>query len=312
MALGLTRRAALATGAGLALGTSAAAQPPASLLTLRGMAGARGLLSGAAVEPQILQQDPEFAVFVQNQCSDVTPENVMKWLLLRPSPGVFDFGWADWLVTWARARNIAVHGHCLLWHEANPAWLPRTMGRAQALDLMQEHIARVVGRYAGKVHSWDVVIEFIERADLRPDGLRRSVWMEAIGPDYLDLALRAAHAADPAARLDLEDYGLEYDDIPWMRDKRASMLEALGRLKAGGAPLHALGIQAHLLGDHPPSFGAGLRQFLRQVADLGLEIYITELDVKDQAMAGSPAARDVAVADIYRRFQVVVLEEPAV
>jgi endo-1,4-beta-xylanase len=264
------------------------------------------------MEPDALERDGPFAALVEDQCADLTPENVMKWLALRPAPDVFDFSGADRLAAWARARDLKMHGHCLVWHEALPAWLPGAMTRDQAERLLRTHIAAVVGRYAGRMHSWDVVIEFIERADRRPDGQRRSVWLEAIGPEYLQISLEAAHAADPAVRLDLEDYGLEYDDIPWMVDKRAALLGVLEGLKRRGAPLHALGIQAQLLGDHPPSFGAGLRRFLRDLAGLGLDIYITELDVRDQGMEGDAAARDLKVADIYQRFLDVVLDERAV
>jgi endo-1,4-beta-xylanase len=323
LALVPTRRRALAQAAGLALapavltsaGAEAAQTGQAGLpqpLTLKQAAARKGLIYGAAMEPNALDGDPPYAALVAAQCADVTPENVMKWLLLRPTPTTFDFSGADRLVAWAEAHRMKIHGHCLVWHEAIPAWMPKTLTRDAAIHLLQTHITTVVGRYAGRMHSWDVVIEFIERADNRPDGLRRSLWLEAIGPDYMSIALHAANAADPAARLDLEDYGLEYDDIPWMNEKRIATLRLLEKLKAEGAPLHALGIQAQLLGDHPPSFGPVLRQFLRDVAALGLDIYITELDVKDQKTPGDVAAHDRFVADVYCRFLDVVLDEPAV
>ncbi len=281
-------------------------------MRLKDAAARRGLIYGAAVEPEILDSDPAFADLVAGQCRAVVPENAMKWNALRPAPGVFDFDRADRLVDWAVRRGMTMRGHCLVWHEAAPAWLPKRLDRDAAIDLLRTHIGRVVGRYAGRMWSWDVVIEFLERADRRPDGLRRSVWLEAIGPDYLAISLQAAHAADPAARLTLEDYGLEYDDVPWMVEKRQAMLPLLYDLKKQGTPLHALGLQAHLDGHHPPAFGPPLRKFLREVADLGLDIYITELDVRDQRIPGDAAARDIVVADVYKHFLDVVLDEPAV
>ncbi len=306
-----SRRGALALGAGFTLLPLAAGAKPATR-SLKDAAARRGLIYGAAVEPEALERDSAFAALVRSQCAAIVPENVMKWNALRPAPTVFDFDRADRLMAWAAGRNMKVRGHCLVWHEATPAWLPKALDRSTAIDLLQAHISRVVGRYAGRIWSWDVVIEFVERADRRADGLRRSVWLEAIGPEYLSLSLRTAHAADPAARLTLEDYGLEYDDVPWMVEKRQSMLPLLHGLKQEGAPLHALGLQAHLDGNRPPAFGPPLRKFLRDVADLGLEIYITELDVNDQEMPGDAATRDIVIADIYRRFLDVVLDEPAV
>jgi endo-1,4-beta-xylanase len=157
-----------------------------------------------------------------------------------------------------------------------------------------------------------VVIEAVELLDKRPDGLRRSRWLEALGPDYLAFAYATAHDVDPHARLSYGDYGLEHDDVPWMADKRRAVLRMLESLKAKNAPIHALNIQSHLLGDHPPAFGQALRRFLAEAAALGLDIYIGELDVTDQHQAGHFDERDRATGDLYRRYLDVVLDEPAV
>jgi endo-1,4-beta-xylanase len=193
-----------------------------------------------------------------------------------------------------------------------PDWLTAALDPGNAEALLTEHIAAVVGRYAGTVVSWDVVNEPVERNDRRPDGLRKSPWLRALGPDYIEVAFRAAHAADPSARLALADYGLEYDDEPWMVEKRGTMLALLRGLLAREVPIHALALQGHLLGDRPPAFGKGLAAFLAEVASLGLDIYVTELDVDDQHTRGSVEARDRAVADIYGRFLETVLAQPAV
>ncbi|MHB8283765.1 MAG: endo-1,4-beta-xylanase [Caulobacteraceae bacterium] len=306
------RRAVLA-GAGALL----MARPvQARSLSLREIAARHGRLYGAAIEPLTVDGDPAFHALVQTQCGLVTPENAMKWNAIAPAAGVFDFAQADRVMTIAKAQGAAVHGHCLVWHEAMPPWLAAALRSKPSPDaarsLMVDHIRRVAGRYRGRIRSWDVVNEAVERNDLRPDGLRRSPWLQALGPEYLALAFRTARAADPHARLALADYGLEYDDEPWMQQKRGTMLQLLRGLKADGVPIDALSIQGHLLGDRPPAFGPGLRDFLRQVAALGLQIYVSELDVNDQKMAGSVAERDRASALIYRRFLDVALAEPAV
>lgn len=305
-----TRRRALAGG--LALAAAPAIAQPAAFPPLTQAAARSGRLFGCAVEPHRLDADPAFAALVARHCGVLVPENAMKWNALRPAPETFDFGAADRLAAQAKAMGARIHGHCLLWHEALPAWLPNDPSRREAERLLRDHIARVVSRYRGRVASWDVVNEAVERNDRRPDGLRISPWLRALGPDYLAMAFETAHAADPAARLTLSDYGLEYDDVSWMVEKRGTMLDLLRRLKRDGRPIHAVGLQAHLLGERPAAFGQPLATFLRQVADLGLEIYVTELDVKDQALEGDPARRDAVVADTYRRFLDVVLREPAV
>lgn len=310
MALGGTRRGFLAAGA-LALTplhSLAAAGPTA----FRNLAASRNLLWGAAVEPESMERDAAFAALVRRHCAVLTPENAMKWDALRPTRDRFDFDRSDRVVALARAQGAAVHGHCLVWHEAMPAWLAPALNPRSAEAILTEHIRRVVGRYAGKVRSWDVVNEVVERNDRRPDGLRLSPWFRALGPDYIELAFRLAHEADPAARLAFADYGLEYDNVSWMVEKRGTTLALLRGLKRRGVPIHALAIQGHLEADQPAGFGAGLKRFLAEVAGLGLDIYVTELDVNDQKLAGDRAARDQAVADLYRRFLEAVLSEPAV
>ncbi|NQE61685.1 endo-1,4-beta-xylanase [Caulobacter sp. RHG1] len=305
--LGLSRRAALASGLALTAAPTWAAER-----SLRDLAAAKGVLFGAAIEPHVVQDDPAFADLLQRHCGSLTAENAMKWNALRPTPDRFDFAAADATVAFARRQGAQVYGHALVWHEAMPAWLDEALTPRTAGALLSDHIRRVAGRYAGSVTAWDVVNEVVERNDGRRDGLRLSPWFRALGPSYIGAAFRAARQAAPRARLALADYGLEYDDERWMVEKRGTMLSLLEDLKAAGVPIHALAIQGHLDGARRPAFGAGLRRFLAQVANLGLEIYITELDVNDQKVPGNVARRDVVVADSYRAFLDVVLDEPAV
>lgn len=302
--MALSRRGALAAGLALLIGRPALAGDPEAL---KSAAAACGLLYGAAVEPEHLATDAAYAALVARHCAVLAPENALKWDAVRPAPGVFDFARGDRVVDFAEGMGAQVHGLVLVWHEALPKWMPATLAPDAAAALLTTHISTVVGRYAGRMRSWDVANEVVERNDQRPDGLRRSLWLEAMGPGYLPLALRTAHAADPRARLCLSDYGLEYDDIGWMVEKRGTMLALLSRLRSQGAPVHALSLQAHLLGDHAPAFGRGLRDFLREVADLGLELQVTELDVDDQKTPGDVARRDRGVAEIYARFLETVL-----
>jgi endo-1,4-beta-xylanase len=297
--LALSRRGALAAGLALLAGRPALAGDPEAL---KSAAAACGLLYGAAVEPEHLAQDPAYAQLVARHCAVLAPENALKWDALRPAPGVFAFARGDRVVEFAERIGAQVHGLVLVWHEALPKWLPAALTSESAADALNTHIATVVGRYAGRMRSWDVANEVVERNDHRPDGLRRSLWLEALGPGYLSLAFEAAHAADPRAKLALSDYGLEYDDVGWMVEKRYALLALLERLRSDDVPIHALSVQAHLLGDHPPAFGGGLRDFLREVADLGLELQVTELDVDDQKMPGDVAQRDRHTAEIYARF----------
>lgn len=303
-----TRRTALAAGLSLLTGAACATPAPG----LKTLAARHDLIFGAAVEPQNVESDPAFARLVRDQCGLIVAENALKWSALRPSPDRFEFDAADRVAAIARAQGARLHGHCLVWHEAMPDWLTRDLRPDNAERLMVSHIDAVVRRYAGLALSWDVVNEAVERNDRRPDGLRLSPWFRALGPGYLETAFHAAHTADPAARLVLNDYGLEYDDETWMVEKRGTMLDLLRGLVRRRVPIHALGVQGHLIGHRAPAYGRGLTDFLRAVADIGLEIHVSELDVDDQKVAGSVEARDRIVAEHYARFLETMLHEPAV
>lgn len=286
--------------------------------SLRAHADARGVLYGAAVVPQLLDVDglaagnttDGYTLLVKSQANILVAENAMKWGALRPSPGVFDFTQADKLMRFAALAGQKVRGHNLCWHEGNPAWLKTTATKENARQLLTEHIRTVAGHFRGQLHSWDVVNEAIEPKDAQPDGLRKSLWYELIGAEYLELAYRTAAAADPDAKLTYNDYGFELD-TPDGTKKREMVLALVKRFKEKGVPLHAVGVQSHLPADGALP-GAGLVEFVREVGKMGLEVYITELDVNTRKISGGNAEQDAAVARVYRDYPALLLAEPNV
>jgi len=88
-------------------------------------------------------------------------------------------------------------GHNLVWHNQIPAWVfhddkGNLLTRDALLARMRDHIHTVVGRYKGKIQSWDVVNEA-----LNEDGtMRDSLWHKIIGDDYIEKAFQYAHEAD--------------------------------------------------------------------------------------------------------------------
>lgn len=286
--------------------------------SLRAHAAARGLMFGAAVNPARLDVEGVaagrtadlYTQLVLAQSAILVAENAMKWAGLRPTPETFDFALADRLMRFADLAGQRVRGHNLCWHQGLPSWFQAAVTADNARRLFIHHIEVVAGRYRGQIHSWDVVNEAIEPADGRADGLRRSPWLELIGPEYVELAFQTAAQADPTARLTYNEYGIELDTAE-QSTKRGQVLLLLRRLKARGVPLHAVGVQSHLdaSGAQP---GAGLLDFIREAAALGLEVYVTEMDVNTHALAGGPEAQDAAVALVYRNYLGMVLAEPNV
>lgn len=285
---------------------------------LKQRAAAKGIIYGAAMRQDNLSANTKLAARFVQECGILVPELELKWAagnkLLRPNIHSFDFAAADWMNNFAKTHDLLFRGHTLIWHNSLPSWFKEKVNRQNAEQLLVKHIKTVAGRYAGEVHSWDVVNEAIahDPTQGRSDRLRQTPWLEFIGPDYIDLAFRVAAKADPKALLVYNDYGMDYDS---RKDeaKRNAVLKLLERLKSKGTPIHALGIQAHLWGSATPGFKPKkVRDFLRNVASLGLKILITELEVVDKDLPANNLVRDRIVARAYEDYLSVALDERAV
>jgi endo-1,4-beta-xylanase len=309
-----TRRRVVGGGFAAALAAALpAAGQPAERRSLRALAATKGLVYGTTIAAAQIETDANFVSLVLQQAGLVVPENDMKWQdMNRGAPGEDNYGPADTVVDFAVRNGLVLRGHNLLWYFRTPAWFFRLPSRAAQEQAVVTRVLTMVDRYRGKVNSWDVVNEPIEPKDGRPDGLRKAVFLEALGPGYLDLAYRTARESDPAARLVVNDYGVELD-APEQDARRAALLGLLRRMRAAHTPVDAVGIQAHLQAvGGPPLSVPKLRRFLADIAALGLEIQVTELDVTDELAPAGIARRDRLVADTYRRFLDAVLVEPAV
>ncbi|MBB3021558.1 endo-1,4-beta-xylanase [Microvirga lupini] len=210
-------------------------------------------------------------------------------------------------MSFASDNNLAVHGHTLWWHEAVPPLLG-TSSEDQFRDAALDHLRATMTRYAGQLHSWDVVNEPLEPADGRADGLRVTPFLSAFGPDYIETAFRQASALDPKAVLVLNEMGLEYAS-PTAERKRRQMLALLEREKTRGTPIACLGIQSHLTALEQPRDHPDLRAFLREVRAMGLSVMITELDVSDHLCPQDRRQRDALVAETYRAYLDLAFEE---
>lgn len=280
--------------------------------SLKQRAAAKGLIYGAATPQYYLKTDNKFATSYAQECGILGTDLDLKWDALRPTPYSYNFSKGDWLLNFARTHRMLFRGHTLVWEQALPKWFGEVVNRQNAQQFLVEHIKTVVKRYAGKVHSWDVVNEAISVVySKRPDGLNVSSWMRLLGENYIDLAFRTAAAADPKAMLVYNDRWLDYDTS---RDnaQREAVLKLLQRLKSRGVPVHALGIQGHLRGSETQFNPTKFRNFLKDVASLGLKILITELDVRDQKLPANIYERDRIVASAYEDYLSVVLDERAV
>ena len=225
---------------------------------------------------------PDVAGLVGKQFSSVTPENAAKWEVIEPSQGTFDFGPMDEVVAFAQAHGQRVRGHNLLWHSQNPAWLTSgSLTPDQLRQILHDHISAVVGRYAGKVAQWDVANEIFDDSG---QPRQENPFIKALGIGIVADAFRWAHEADPHAVLFLNDFGVETPG-----PKVDAYVALVKQLQADGVPVGGFGIQGHLASQY--GFPGGLQGVMQQLADLGLDVEVTELDVRVPVSAAGEAQR---------------------
>ena len=302
------RRNFLKAAAGLAARSAFAAdeQP------LRAHAAARGLLYGGAANYGALQRDADYAAHFAEECNLLVPENSLKFGPVHPEPDRFNFTEGDFLADFAAKHDMKMRGHTLVWHNQLAPWVRSTVTKENARPTLENHIRTVMGHYRGRMHSWDVVNEAIHPPDGREDGLRKTPWLDLLGPDYLDMAYGIAAEADPRALLVYNDYGLDYD-TPDDAAKRTAVLKMLRGLRQRKVPVKGFGMQAHLSAGREANFKPEvLRRFFGDIADLGLEILITELDVADQSLPAGIEERDRGVAAAYESYLTAALDQKAV
>lgn len=244
------------------------------------------------------------------ECDFLTPEVALKWGAVEGSPGSFDFRSMDALTNFALANKKQLRGHTLLWHKSVPHWATSLLLEKDGWTLLQRYFQAAISRYGHAITQWDVINEPIETG-YRMDGLRGSIFLQAFGIDYIQRALWEARRLAPQAKLMINEFGLEYD-IRLEHDRRYHFLKLLERLKRADVPLDGVGLQAHLDLSKGVLSADVLNRFLKDVADLGLFILITELDVKEREYILAMEQRDARVADEIRRYLDVALAQPAV
>jgi endo-1,4-beta-xylanase len=213
----------------------------------------------------------------------ITPENCMKPQPIHPSESTYNWTTADALMKWCEDNNIKVYGHTLCWHQQTANWFfqPAADGRQiatreLAMERLKNHILTLVGRYKGRIIGWDVVNEAINDGGAgETENLRNSSWYQLIGPDYLTLAFKWAHEADPKAQLYYNDYNIEQGSVQ-NKGKHASSMLLLKRLIKDGAPINGVGIQGHW---HLNTNIADVEKAITNYESLGLKVSISELDV---------------------------------
>jgi endo-1,4-beta-xylanase len=278
--------------------------------TLRQAAAPHGVFIGAAADSAYLGED-NYGNLLASEFSQLQAENEMKFGIIHPRPDTdptpYDFSGADALVSFAQSHSMVVRGHTLVWHNQVPDWVTKGRYKAPKLaTILQGHINTVMGRYASKVYAWDVVNEAIN-----DDGtVRDTLWYDQPGigyarqgTAYIEHVLRWARAADANAKLFYNDYNAEIMDA-----KSDAIYAMAADFKSRGVPLDGIGFQTHVdLSFDKPSTLASYASNLQRFAALGLDLHITELDIR--LSDSSPASLN-AQAKLYGELMTMCLQQP--
>jgi endo-1,4-beta-xylanase len=272
--------------------------PPTDAPSMRLLAKQRNLFIGAATDPGYLRKDSAYNQLLAREFNMLVPEVAMKWEIIHPEPGRYDFSGGDALVTYARAHNMAVRGHVLVWDLQMPAWATNgQFTRQEWIQILCTHIKSVVGHYRGQIYAWDVVNEAVNQ-----DGtLRNTFWMSKLGPEYIAMAFQWAREADPSAKLFYNDNGGE-----GLNAKSQGIYALLQGLQQTGVPVDGVGMQMHTRLDGAPP-ASELSANMQRLAKLGLEIHITEMDVRLQYSTDDDETKQAEQADLYREVLSVCL-----
>ncbi|WP_437578307.1 endo-1,4-beta-xylanase [Sorangium sp. So ce887] len=265
-------------GGGTGGGGAAARTPAASAATMR-EAGEKAnppILIGAAISGSGLG-DNNYKRVAAAEHNYVTAENEMKWNALEPNAGQFSWGAADNIVNWARDNNMKVKGHTLVWHNQLPGWANSLSGAAAVEQAIRRHIEGVMGHFKDRVKDWDVVNEAVltdSDTGVGNPRMRPSVFQNALGERFIDLAFEIAREQDPTAKLYYNDYSIDA-----LNDKADFVYEMIKGMVERGVPIDGVGFQMHIGPPNNKAGGADVAANFKRFTDLGLEVLISEMDI---------------------------------
>lgn len=308
--------AGLAVGAG-AIGEAAARIPTTGKPPLCEQAARRGIVFGSSIATWQLEKG--YPKLHQREAGLLFTEDDLLWHRLKRRPKApLNFEPGDRIIGLAERNEQLVIAAHLAWDEGfGGGWSDEDLwdiSKEDAEKLLYGVVRKEVAHYRGRVNGWVVANEVTdpERADKH--GFRRTVpWYRTIGPSYVSEVFHIADEQDPGALRLINEFGFETVDERGDKPgpRRRAYLNAIDHLLDREVPVQAVGIQGHLLAD---GFGRkfdekGYRAFLQEFSDRGLPVLITELDVLDEGLPKDIRRRDRMVADVYRRYLDVTLDD---
>ena len=274
---------------------------------------------GAAISGKILEHKESEGIIARH-FSSLTAENAMKFGLIHPEEGKWNFEEPDLIADYSRKNNLVLRGHTIIWHNQTPPWLfhsgkgSEPVSKKDLFIRLENHIETLTRRYNDVVYAWDVLNEVIDTEKGDDDNFRLSDWYKIGGMEIFEFAFNLMQKASPNAKLYYNDYNIEAGE------KREAAVRFLSELLDAGIPVHGVGIQGHWYYNYPDA--ETLCTAIEQFAALGLEIEITELDIsayefndrrdKENYFSAMPEDRLLGQAERYKEIFRLAANYPAV
>jgi len=210
-------------------------------------------------------------------------ENDCKMVGIQPQQGKYNFDACDRHYNKAKELGMAFRGHCLIWHSMPPQWFQNLKGDALK-NAIVDHINKTLKYYEGKIDTWDVVNEAIDDSSNGPQWKMRPSFLYQNVPDFVDLAFKTARAATSTTKLFYNDYNTE-----GIYGKSEAVFNFVKDMKTRGIPIDGVGLQYHVSTQSYPQYNK-INDLIGRYCQLGLEVHITEMDVKSGGNAQAQAS----------------------
>ncbi|ANB12462.1 hypothetical protein AWJ20_717 [Sugiyamaella lignohabitans] len=270
--------------AGLATANPIPRQP-----TLNEAAVAAGkMYFGTATNQDPEWSNKEYVNIMLEQFGSLTPANVQKWQFTEPEQGVFNYTQGDQFADFSLEHKKVLLCDTLVWHQEYPAWLDeKEWTKEELLQVIDQHVFSEVSHYKGKCFSWNVVNEA-----LNDDGTwRETLYYNVTGTDFIETAFAAARRADPHAQLYYNDYNIESPGAK----ATAAANNIIKPLRKKGL-IDAIGLESHfIVGETPDE--AQQQQQMQAYIDLGVDVVVSELDVRFSSLPPTAAGQAQQVTD---------------
>jgi len=244
-------------------------------------------LIGAAINAdQIMEKDTNALSLLPSEFNSITPENIMKCEIIHPEWDKYNFDLADKIVALGDKNDIFTVGHTLVWHSQLSPFVTKIKSKDSLTMFLENHINTIASRYDGKIEAWDVVNEA-----LNEDGtMRKSIFLDLLGDDFVTNAFRLAQKATPNSELYYNDYNIEQPK------KRAGAIELIKKIQAAGVRIDGVGIQGHWSIKGLPL--EDIEQSILEYSALGIKVMFTEVDI-----TVLPNPWDLQGADVNQNFE---------